>query len=105
MKLIIRELFRAMSIGVVVFLLSLMFLFLEGGELEPEKLWAVFWENSLVAAVIYLCNSTAIILLMRKYGKELFTKKYIAYGILANIGASLFGIFISRSINLVLVQN
>src|SRR5690606_3981223 len=105
MKLVIRELFRAMSIGLGVFLLSLMYFFLEGRELDPPHLWTVFWDNSVVAASLYLCNSSAIILMMRRYGKELFTKKYIAYGILANIGASLVGVFVSRFINLVLVQN
>lgn len=73
--------------------------------MDPRQLWTVFWENFVVAAILYLCNSAAIILLMRRYGKELFTQKYIAYGILANIGASLIGVFISRSINMVLVQD
>ncbi len=105
MKLVIRELFRALAIGLVVFLLSLLLSFMEGGTLDSLQLWTSFREIAMVASILYLCNSAAILLLVRKFGKELFTKKYIAYGVLANIGASLFGIFISRFINLVLVQD
>jgi len=50
----------------------------------------------IFSMTIYLCNAASFILLMRKYNKELFTRKYIGYGILGNIVASIIGIFLSR---------
>lgn len=91
-------------VGSGIYIFSLMVSLLGGRDLDMDRLTHLFWGNAVVPAIIYLCNAAAIILLKRRYKKELFTKKYIAYGVLANIGASLLGIFISRFLLLVLVQ-
>src|SRR5690606_26989867 len=104
MKLVLRELLRGLLVGSGIYIFSLMVSLLGGRDLDMDRLTHLFWGNAVVPAIIYLCNAAAIILLKRRYKKELFTKKYIAYGVLANIGASLLGIFISRFLLLVLVQ-
>src|SRR5690606_20034215 len=98
MKLLIRELFRALLIGSGIYILSLAVSLLEGRELDAAHLWALFWGNAVFSGIIYLCNSAVMIALMGRYKKELFTKKYIAFGLLANILASLIGILIARLI-------
>jgi len=96
MKLIIKEIFKSFLVGVAIFLVVLIILFLNGWQFTMQELWSEFWESMIFSMTIYLCNAASFILLMRKYNKELFTRKYIGYGILGNIVASIIGIFLSR---------
>lgn len=103
MKLLIRELVRAFLVGIAIFMVFLIIFFVKGWELTYQQLWTEFWENMIFSVIIYLLNAACLIALMRKYDKELFTKKYIAYGLFANIIASIIGIIISRFVLMVLV--
>ncbi|WP_228235621.1 2TM domain-containing protein [Allomuricauda sp. M10] len=105
MKLIIREIFKSFLVGVAIFLVVLIILFLNGWQFTMQELWTEFWESMIFSMTIYLCNAASFILLMRKYNKELFTRKYIGYGILGNIVASIIGIFLSRVLLKVIVHN
>lgn len=98
MKLVLRELLRAVGIGLGVFILSLGVALLEGRPLDSDFLWTLFWANALFSGIIYFCNFFALYLLMDRYKRDVFTKKYMAFGLLVNIGASLVGIFIARAI-------
>ncbi len=103
MKLLLREIFKSIIVGIAIFLVVLIIIFLNGWELSIQELWVEFWESMIFSVTIYLCNAGSFILLMRKYKKELFTRKYIAYGVLGNIVASIIGIFIARLILRVVV--
>ncbi|MEC7263692.1 MAG: 2TM domain-containing protein [Bacteroidota bacterium] len=105
MKLIIREIFKSFLVGVAIFLVVLIILFLNGWQFTMQELWTEFWESMIFSMTIYLCNAASFILLMRKYNKELFTRKYIGYGILGNIVASIIGIFLSRVLLKVVLHN
>lgn len=104
MKLVIREIIKAFLVGIAIFMVVLIIFFLNGWELTMQQLWTEFWESMIFSMTIYLCNAASFIILMRKYKKELFTSKYIAYGILGNVVASIFGIFLSRLILKVIVH-
>lgn len=105
MKLFLKELIKSFLVGIAIFLVVLIILFLNGWDFTMKELWTEFWESMIFSMIIYLCNSASFILLMRKYNKELFTRKYIAYGILGNIIASIIGIFLSRVVLKVIMYN
>ncbi|WP_318309044.1 2TM domain-containing protein [Flagellimonas crocea] len=103
MKLLIKELIKAFLVGMAIFIVFLIIFFIKGWDLTYQQLWKEFWESMIFSMIIYLFNAASFILLMRKYDKELFTKKYIGYGILGNIIASIAGIVVSRLVLFVLV--
>lgn len=103
MKLVLREVIKSIIVGIAIFMVVLIIFFLNGWELTMQQLWNEFWESMVYSMIIYLCNAASFIILMRKYNKELFTQKYIAYGVLGNIIASIIGIFISRLVLKVLI--
>lgn len=105
MKLFLKELIKSFLVGIAIFLVVLIILFLNGWDFTMQELWTEFRESMIFSMIIYLCNSASFILLMRKYNKELFTRKYIAYGILGNIIASIIGIFLSRVVLKVIMYN
>ncbi len=104
MKLVLREVIKSIIVGIAIFMVVLIIFFLNGWELTMQQLWNEFWESMVYSMIIYLCNAASFIILMRKYNKELFTRKYIAYGVLGNIIASIIGIFFSRFVLKVLVN-
>ncbi|NDV15963.1 histidine kinase [Muricauda sp. TY007] len=103
MKLLIRELVRAFLVGVAIYMVLLIIFFVKGWDLTFQELWTEFWESMVFSVIIYMLNSASFIILMRKYDKQLFTKKYIGYGFLGNVIASIIGIGISRFVLVVLV--
>ncbi|MBW8199205.1 2TM domain-containing protein [Flagellimonas abyssi] len=105
MKLFVREITKALLIGVAIFIVSLIIYFVNGWEFTLKELSVDFWETIVFSMIIYLCNAVSFILLMRKYDKELFTRKYIGYGIIGNIIASIIGIFLARLVLKVLIYN
>lgn len=104
MKLFFRELFKSILVGMAIYVVLLIIYFVNGWDFSAGQLWDDFLETMLFSIIIYLCNASSFILLMRKYDKELFTRKYIAYGLAGNIAASIFGIFLSRLALQVLVH-
>jgi len=105
MKVFVKEVLKSFLVGIAIFLVVLIIIYLNGWELTVQELWKEFWQSMIFSMTIYLCNAASFILLRRKYKKALFTKKYIAYGILGNIVASIIGIFLSRLILRVVVYN
>lgn len=104
MKLFFRELLKSFLVGLAIFIVILIIYFLNGLNFTPQELWVDFWETMLFSVIIYLCNAASFIILMRKYDKQLFTRKYIALGVGGNILASIIGIFLSRLVLKVLVH-
>lgn len=98
MRILVKEIFKSIIVGIAIFMVVLIIIFLNGWELTTQELWKEFWQSMIFSMTIYLCNAASFILLMRKYEKALFTRKYIAYGIMGNIVASIVGIFLSRLI-------
>ena len=103
MKLFFRELVKAFLVGIAIFIVFLIIFFIKGWDLTYRELWVEFWENMVFSVIIYMFNAASFIFMMRKYDKELFTKKYVGYGILGNIVASILGIIVSRFVLVVVV--
>ncbi len=91
-----KEFFKAFLVGVVIFIVLLIIYYANGQVFTLEEFWVSFLENMTFSIIIYLCNAYVFIVLRKKFSRQLYTKKYIAYGILGNIVASVFGIFLSR---------
>jgi len=104
MKRFFKELFKGFLVGIAIFIVLLIIFFIKGWELTYQELWEEFWESMIFSIIIYMLNAASFILLMRKYDKELFTKKYIAYGVIGNIVASILGIVLSRFVLRVLIN-
>lgn len=104
MKRFFKELLKGFLVGIAIFIVLLIIFFIKGWELTYQELWEEFWESMIFSIIIYLLNAASFILLMRKYDKELFTKKYIAYGVIGNIVASILGILLSRFVLKVLIN-
>jgi hypothetical protein len=104
MKRFFKELFKGFLVGIAIFIVLLIIFFIKGWELTYQELWEEFWESMIFSIIIYMLNAASFILLMRKYDKELFTKKYIAYGVIGNIVASILGIVLSRFVLKVLIN-
>lgn len=104
MKRFFKELLKGFLVGIAIFIVLLIIFFIKGWELTYQELWVEFWESMIFSIIIYLLNAASFILLMRKYDKELFTKKYIAYGVIGNIVASILGILLSRFVLKVLIN-
>ena len=103
MKLFFRELVKAFLVGIAIYIVFLIIFFIKGWDLTYQELWVEFWENMVFSVIIYMFNAASFIFMMRKYDKELFTKKYVGYGILGNIAASILGIIVSRFVLVVVV--
>lgn len=101
MKLFIKEFFKAILVGIAIFIVLLIFFYVKGWQLTYQEIWVEFWESMIFSVIIYMLNAASFIILMRKYNKELFTKKYIGYGILGNIVASIIGIVLARLVLMV----
>ncbi|MHA7864583.1 2TM domain-containing protein [Flagellimonas marinaquae] len=104
MKRFFKELLKGFLVGIAIFIVLLIIFFIKGWELTYQELWEEFWESMIFSIIIYMLNAASFILLMRKYDKELFTKKYIAYGVIGNIVASILGIVLSRFVLRVLIN-
>ncbi|AWX43153.1 Sensor protein LytS [Flagellimonas maritima] len=91
-----KEFFKAFLVGVAIFIVLLIIYYANGQVFTLEEFWVSFLENMTFSIIIYLCNAYVFIVLRKKFSRQLYTKKYIAYGILGNIVASVFGIFLSR---------
>lgn len=104
MKRFFKELLKGFLVGIAIFIVLLIIFFIKGWELTYQELWEEFWESMIFSIIIYMLNAASFILLMRKYDKELFTKKYIAYGVIGNIVASIIGIVLSRFVLKVLIN-
>ncbi|WP_127141541.1 2TM domain-containing protein [Flagellimonas marinaquae] len=104
MKRFFKELLKGFLVGIAIFIVLLIIFFIKGWELTYQELWVEFWESMIFSIIIYMLNAASFILLMRKYDKELFTKKYIAYGVIGNIVASILGILLSRFVLKVLIN-
>ncbi|MAU16323.1 MAG: histidine kinase [Muricauda sp.] len=103
MKLLLREIIKAFLVGIAIFIVVLITFFVRGWDFTYQELWVEFWESMTYSMIIYLFNATSFIFLMRKYDKALFSKKYIAYGVIGNIIASIIGIFVARLVLTVLI--
>jgi len=90
-------------VGIAIFIVVLITFFVRGWDFTYQELWVEFWESMTYSMIIYLFNATSFIFLMRKYDKALFSKKYIAYGVIGNIIASIIGIFVARLVLTVLI--
>ncbi len=103
MKIFLRELIKSFLVGFAIFIVFLIIYYVNGGSYTFQELIHEFWVTMVFSTIIYLTNAASFIILMRKYKKKLFTRRYIAYGIMGNVIASIIGIFISRFVLKVII--
>ncbi len=66
--------------------------------------WIEYYQNMIFSLTLYMVNAYWIQYLIVTYGNDLFTLKRFALGISGNILVSLFGIFLSRVVVVVVLE-
>jgi hypothetical protein len=105
MKGIYREIFRALSIGIIVFIVLLL-VGMAGGESFTwnESLLMSFLFVMLYSVLLYTANSLLFDFFDRKLGKGTMSPKRLAAGFLSSIVVSVFIIFLLRIFEDVVVE-
>lgn len=105
---LLKHLGNAWIIGTCIYLVVLVILYFSGvypDGISWEEAWEEYYEGMIFSIILYMVNAFWLQYLLMNYKHDLFTGKRFLIGILGNIGFSLIGIFISRLILLVGIQN
>ncbi|WP_330442877.1 2TM domain-containing protein [Flavobacterium sp. C4GT6] len=105
MRLIIKELLKAVSLGAVVFvILYVLKTILGNGFATGEALFTAFSYTMLYSVVLYMVNVSVFIGLDRVFGKGKTSVKRIAVGILISFAVSGFFVFLLRVFEDVIIE-
>ncbi len=99
-----KDLFNAILIGVLVYLIFLAIYYYNGSFAEGfdrSILWNQFWQNMIFSVILYMVNAVWFQYLIKHYKQDLFTLKRFSIGIAGNVILSLLGVFVSRFIVIV----
>ncbi len=103
----LRNIVSALVIGTFIYLCFLIFYYFTGrfdDGFNYVKAWGHYYENMIFSVILYMANTAWVQYLLVKYEHQLFTIRRFALGISGNIIVSLLGIFISRSILVVVIH-
>lgn len=104
MKIVLKELGRAIVIGVLVFIVIGIIKYLNGGSFYREGAFVEdFVYNQIYSVVLYGSNALLIYYLVGKYKNEIFKLKHLSKGIIGGVLITLFSIFMLRLVNAVLL--
>ncbi|MFD0860834.1 2TM domain-containing protein [Sungkyunkwania multivorans] len=99
-KRFIKELLKAFSVGVAVFLVLGVINYYNGRRyVLDESFFTMFAYHQLFSVVLYMVNMFLIVYLLRRYKKELFTIKFLFTGIAGSVVVSMIAIFFLRMFN------
>ena len=105
MKLLVKELFRVIIMGCIIFFIVLLFLMANGKSFTWNRALLVnFMFVMLYSICLYTVNSLMFKFFDRKYGKGIITVKRFVIGVSSSLLVSLVIIFILRVFEDVVVQ-
>jgi hypothetical protein len=94
---ILKELGRAFSLGVLIFIVIGVIKYMNGTVITDRKeLLTIFLINQLYSVVLYMGNAVFIWYLVKKYKSDLFQLRNMTKAILGAVVISLSGIFLLR---------
>lgn len=108
MNRFLKHLGNAWLVGTLIFIIIMAILYASGvypNGISWAEAWEEYYEGMIFSLIIYCANAIWIQYLLNTYKYDLFTPKRFIKAILGNIGFSLIGIFISKLILLVGIQN
>ncbi|MBD0776691.1 2TM domain-containing protein [Maribacter sp. ANRC-HE7] len=98
---------RAIVIGTVIYFVFLAIYFFTGRfdeGFDYQITWTEYYQNMIFALILYMANAYWIEHLITTHKHDLFTLKRFAIGITGNILISIFGIFLSRIVLVVVLE-
>jgi len=94
---IIKEIGKAFSLGVLIFIVMGVVQYMNGNLITDKKeLLALFLLNQLYSVVIYMGNAFFVWYLVKKYRSDLFQTKHLTKAILGAVAISMACIFLLR---------
>ncbi|WP_452598338.1 2TM domain-containing protein [Pontimicrobium sp. MEBiC01747] len=92
-----KDLGKAFTIGVIVFLIRGLIMYINGVNIEiNEDFYLDFVYNQMYAIVLYMANAYVLTYLLRHYKSRLFEIKYLLLAALFSVIISVVAIFIMR---------
>lgn len=97
MKVLFRELFRALVVGTAIYVVFLIIFFFLGRPVHFNKeLRLDFMNHLLFSTMLYLANAYVLIYGIRYFGSRLFSWKLLLMAIMANVLVSVAAIFMAN---------
>lgn len=101
-----KELGRAFTIGVAIFLGRGLIMYLDGVTIvADEDLFLDFIYNQIYAVVLYMANAYFVSYMLNKYRNKLFEIKNLLFAALLSVGISVVAIFLLRLLIKVVVYD
>ncbi|WAC03210.1 histidine kinase [Lacinutrix neustonica] len=101
-----KDLGRAFSIGVLIFLIIGIIIYFTGSEIEfNEKLLETFIYNQIYSVVLYMSNAYVFRLLVARYKSDFYKLKNIIFASFFSVLISVFAIFLLRLVAKVFIYN
>lgn len=99
MKVLFRELFRALIVGTAIYAVFLIIYFFLGRPVHFNKeLQLDFINHLLFSAMLYLANAYVLMYGIRYFGPRLFSWKLLLMAIMANVLVSVAAIFLANAL-------
>ena len=91
----LKELLRAFSLGVAIFLVFGIIEYFNGVRYEfNERLLVKFAFHQLYSITLYMLNMVVIVYLIKRYGQELFKRRNLLKGMLGSVLVTMFALFV-----------
>lgn len=99
MKNFVQQLFRALAVGIAIYVVFLaIYLFLGRPISLNRELGIDFLEHLLFSGLLYLANAYVFLNVFRYFGNRLFTWKPLLMSLLANVMVSVVAIFLANAL-------
>lgn len=105
MKSFLKEIVRANVVGVLIFLVHALILYIYGNPFYGDSAVAFFLQNQLFSVVLYLVNNYIIYYYRAQYSKNFWTIGTLSKAILSGIVGTLIAVFILRFLLIVFYYN
>ncbi|MBZ0327288.1 MAG: 2TM domain-containing protein [Altibacter sp.] len=105
MKLFIKELGKALTLGALVFIVLGIIRYMNGYRItDGKQLLIEFGYNQMYSVVLYMANALFIIFLLKRYKGELFKTNNLSKGILGGIAITVASLFFLRLFTEIIIE-
>lgn len=104
-KLFIKELGKALTLGALVFIVLGIIRYMNGYRItDGKQLLIEFGYNQMYSVVLYMANALFIIFLLKRYKGELFKTNNLSKGILGGIAITVASLFFLRLFTEIIIE-
>lgn len=102
MRSFLREFRNAFLLGIVIFLIQALVLYLLGNPWYGDNMWSFFYQNQLFSVSLYLVNAYVFKAYLNRYNDNFWTVNKILIGLFLGAVASIITVFFLRLLVIVL---